>query len=163
MNQVFEVSNLVLLILKLFNNIVSKQSNYFDFQFLNSFTLDFSFSIPAQTENRIFIICVHNDKLLVIFVSRSLTIIEVGCLHNSPINQRLKKIKYYDSFDSLIIFWLICFRSCKTKKGTPSTEKSKISNNQIWFFWFFDSFDFEKKILQTDRQTDRQTDQHSAL
>ena len=67
----------------------------------------------------------------------------------------LKKIKYFDSFDYLIIFWLICLRSFKTEKGKPSIEKS---NNQIWFFWFFDSFDFEKKFLQTDRPTDRQTD-----
>ena len=109
----------------------------FDFLIL----LLFIFLVLAQTGNRIIIICVHNEKLPVIFVSQALTIIEVGCLHNFSINQRFKKIKYFDSFDYLIIFWLICFRSCMTKKGKPSTEKSKISNNQIWFFWFFDYFD----------------------
>ena len=45
------------------------------------FTLNFSFLIPTKTGNRIISICVHNDKLPVIFVSRTLTGIEVGCIY----------------------------------------------------------------------------------
>ena len=52
------------------------------FIFLFYFTSNFSFLTPAQTANRIISICVHNDKLPVIFVSRTLTVIEVGCMHN---------------------------------------------------------------------------------
>ena len=73
-------------------------------------------------------------------------------MHNFSINQRFKKIKYFDSFDYLIIFWLICLRSYMTEK----IQKCQIIK--------FDSFDFliiliSKKNFyrQTDRQTDRQT------
>ena len=48
---------------------------------------------------------------------------------------------------------IICF------KKVYDRENSKISNNQIWFFWFSDSFACEKNFYrQTDRQTDQPTD-----
>ena len=75
-------------------------------------------------------------------------------MHNFSINQIFKKIKYFDSFDYLIIFLINLFKKLYGQEGKPSTEKSKISNNQIWFFWFFDYFDVTKKFhTQTDRQT----------
>ena len=119
---------------------------FFDFLifFLFYFTLNFSFLIPAQTGNRIISICVHNDKLPVIFVSRTLTVIEVGCMQNFWINQRLEKNQILWFFWLFDYFRKICLRSYMTEK------------NQKYQIIKFDSFDFLiilmlKKFLKTDR------------
>ena len=68
-------------------------------------------------------------------------------MHNFSINQRLKKIKYFHSFDYLIIFGLICLRSYMIEK------------NQKYQIIKFDYFDFLiililKKKMSSDRVTD---------
>ena len=55
--------------------------------------------------NRFITICVHNDYLTEMFLSCTLTFVEVGCMYIISINQRIKKIKrikLFDYFDFLI-------------------------------------------------------------
>ena len=55
----------------------------------------------AFAQNRKWNYC-HVTQQYVIYVSFSLTFLEVGCMGNFQINQKIKKIKVFDSFDSLI-------------------------------------------------------------
>ena len=68
-------------------------------------------------------------------------------MHNFSINQRLKNIKYIDSFDSFLINF---FRIYMTEK---------IQKYQIIKFDYFDILIILilKKKISTDRPTDRQT------
>ena len=71
-------------------------------------------------------------------------------MHNFSINQRLKKMIYFDSFDYLIIFLINLFKNLYGQEGKPSTEKSKISNLILLIFWLFWCY---KKFPHTDRPT----------
>ena len=64
--------------------------------------------------------CVHNDKLQAIFVSLTLTLIEVGGFLNFSINQKIK----FDSFVTLIIL-LKCAKMCAKTNCTQTDNQTE--------------------------------------
>ena len=64
--------------------------------------------------------CVHIDKLQAIFVSLTLTLIEVGGFLNFSLNQNIK----FDSFDTLIIL-LKCIIMCAKNNCTQTDNQTE--------------------------------------
>ena len=61
---------------------------FFDFF---DFLIIFDLKVQPKQEVELLTICEHNDKFPQIFVSSTLTLVEVGCMYTISINQKNQK------------------------------------------------------------------------
>jgi len=76
------------------NNQIIKRIKLFDFLlffYFFYFLIIFDLKVQPRQEVESLTICEHNDKFPEIFVSSTLTLLEVGCMYTISINQRNQK------------------------------------------------------------------------